>query len=778
MSKTTNLQLFKHDEPLETNENDFDIDEALNDNWDILDTFAGQVDTRLETLENDLDEISTNLDALETNIETLQSNVTSLQTDNETNKQNIQDLQSEQETQNTAIENNTEELELLKNNLPEPVTTEQSEEITVQDAMNYYGSLDVSGNSTQYTRSGKNKLYLADVAEATNAHGITYSVEDGVITLNGTSIRAHYINFNSSKFDLPAGDYTMSGKELAGSCSGSSGKQLNNEDNSKNLFNGGTMTSTVSNTLENDETGVHLALYIGSTAVFNNYKFEIQLEEGTTATEYEKYGTMPSPDYPSEIKNCGDNINRFDKSTIKTGYYLDSTGAEVANTNYAITDYIEVEENENYTYQGLNITASFGAKGAYYNSSKEFVSPLDLNAENTTILIPENVKYVKFTIRTTNNNQDTFKIEKGSIATPYSAYNCGSVDIKVENANKYVPFETEWVNRGVTTNFYLSGNIKLNGTATGSGGRDTTKNVSTKNVLKAGQPYTMYVEVVSGTGETGNIYLNRVDNNAGLRYCKEGEVKTFTQNEDVEVYWGINVIQGNAYDNLMLRFGLFEGTYTYEEIRKKFVIHEEQIIPFPLKEGQLLHAGDYLASDGVHHKKQTIIFDGDESVNVYNASDENFNNYSVGIHSYYKKMLSYQADDKCSHFINLGHTPSWGRQANTFALSTENKLYLMFPKDVMTSADETKNWITEQYNNGTPLTAEGTLAEEIIEAYTEEQQAVYNQLKNLILYKGYNYITCIDETKCKMKLTYRPDSNSKIKSLEERIEALESEAIA
>ena len=72
MSKTTNLQLFKHDEPLETNENDFDIDEALNDNWDILDTFAGQVDTRLETLEDDLDKISTSLDTLETSIETIQ----------------------------------------------------------------------------------------------------------------------------------------------------------------------------------------------------------------------------------------------------------------------------------------------------------------------------------------------------------------------------------------------------------------------------------------------------------------------------------------------------------------------------------------------------------------------------------------------------------------------------------------------------------------------------------------------------------------------------------
>ena len=573
-------------------------------------------------------------------------------------KKDIQDLQLEQETQNTAIENNTEELELLKNNLPDPVTTEELEEITVQDTMNYYSKLDVSGNSTQDTRSGKNKLKLSDVEETTSAGGITYSVKDGVITLNGTSIRAHYINFNSSKFDLPAGDYTMSGKELAGSCSGNSGKQLNNEDNSKNLFNGGTMTSTVSNTLENDETGVHLALYIGSTAVFNNYKFEIQLEEGTIATEYEKYGAMPSPDYPSKIKNCKTSIN-----------------------------------------------------------------------------------------------------------------------IKVENANKYVPFEASWsAFRGIELAFYLDGTVKLNGTAAASGGRDVTKNVSTKNLLKAGKSYTMYSEIVSGTGQTGHVYLNRVSDNSGLRVCQDGSVRNFTQNEDVEVYWGINVNEGNVFDNLVLRLGLFEGTYTYEEIRKKFVIHEEQILTFPLKEGQLLHLGDYLADNGIHHKKQTIVFDGTENI-IIAYNDETIDSFRIAINSKYNQMLGYQIDDKCSHFKNLGHTPAWGRQANTFALSSEGYLYIFFEKNKITSETEAKNWITEQYNNGTPLTAEGTLEEEYVEPYTEEQQAVYNELKNLILYKGYNYITCTDETKCKMQLTYRPDNNIKIKSLEERVAALENSEV-
>lgn len=552
-------------------------------------------------------------------------------------KQDIQDLQSEQETQNTAIENNTEELELLKNNLPDSITTDQSEEITVQDAMNYYSSLDVSGNSTQATRSGKNKLYLVDVAETTNAHGITYSVKDGVITLNGTSVRAHYINFRDSVFSLPANTYTMSTKVVSGSYSKvSSGKQLNEikEDGTEtNIFNGSYIENPITKEITEDKSSVYFALYIGGTDVFDNYKFEVQLEEGTTATEYEKYGAMPSPDYPSQIKNCGDNINRFDKSTIKTGYYLDSTGAEVANTNYAITDYIEVEENENYTYQGLNITASFGAKGAYYNSSKEFISPLDLNAEDTTILMPENVKYVKFTIRTTNNNQDTFKIEKGSIATPYSPYNCGSVDIKVEN-------------------------------------------------------------------------------------------------ED-----------------------------------------EEKIITFPLIEGQRLRLGDYLADDGIHHIRSQITISG----GIYMPSEGLCFVQNAQTNGKYKDI-----EGLCSHFKNANdesitangaaETKLQDGQFNFRAGNVKDRVY--FKNSKFKTLTDWQNFFA---NNDVIL--EFNAITEEVEPYTEEQQAVYNELKNLILYKGYNYITCTDETKCKMQLTYRPDNNIKIKSLEERVAALENSEV-
>jgi hypothetical protein len=51
MSTTANLKLFKHDNPT-TNTNQFDVEKALNENWDKIDKNAGEVASKIQTLEN------------------------------------------------------------------------------------------------------------------------------------------------------------------------------------------------------------------------------------------------------------------------------------------------------------------------------------------------------------------------------------------------------------------------------------------------------------------------------------------------------------------------------------------------------------------------------------------------------------------------------------------------------------------------------------------------------------------------------------------------------
>lgn len=53
MSETKNLKLFKNDEPLSTNENEFDVDKSLNKNWDKVDDAFGKQNIDVEQLKRE-----------------------------------------------------------------------------------------------------------------------------------------------------------------------------------------------------------------------------------------------------------------------------------------------------------------------------------------------------------------------------------------------------------------------------------------------------------------------------------------------------------------------------------------------------------------------------------------------------------------------------------------------------------------------------------------------------------------------------------------------------
>ena len=70
MSETTNLKLFKHDNP-STNTNQFDVEKALNENWDKIDNAVG-------TLKNDIDKDSSDIAVLKSQIPTGQATGTEI----------------------------------------------------------------------------------------------------------------------------------------------------------------------------------------------------------------------------------------------------------------------------------------------------------------------------------------------------------------------------------------------------------------------------------------------------------------------------------------------------------------------------------------------------------------------------------------------------------------------------------------------------------------------------------------------------------------------------
>ena len=170
---------------------------------------------------------------------------------------------------------------------------------------------EIEGNSEQATRSGKNKFYLTKKETGTK-NGVNYTIDGTKITLNGTTTANTDIYFlgswgstaqNDKRF-LKSGTYTFS-------CTGAKNNNRFSADIYQNTTNVISLAYKDVQTKTLSEDTYYSVFYISIPAnkTFNNEIFKFQLEEGSTATDYEEYGVMPSPDYPSEIKSCGDSGN-------------------------------------------------------------------------------------------------------------------------------------------------------------------------------------------------------------------------------------------------------------------------------------------------------------------------------------------------------------------------------------------------------------------------------------------------------------------------------------
>ena len=200
MSETTNLKLFKHDNP-STNENQFDIETALNDNWDKLDNFAGDVNDKVIEIEDNLDGQAEDIEITKQELE-----------------QEIQEL--EQDIQSNAI---IEE-------------TEQAKSLCIDDASGARGFLSVLGNteqsesaspanpaetnclkdSTEIKHINKNFLNLNELTVANNNGIDTYSIDNvNQITLKNkltNTGNTYTYAFQAFKLNLPNGNYNFQAK--------------------------------------------------------------------------------------------------------------------------------------------------------------------------------------------------------------------------------------------------------------------------------------------------------------------------------------------------------------------------------------------------------------------------------------------------------------------------------------------------------------------------------------------------------------------------------------
>ena len=113
--------------------------------------------------------------------------------------------------------------------------------------------------------------------------------------------------------------------------------------------------------------------------------------------------------------------NLFNKNNITEGVCLNGDGTTREASNFCISDYIPVKMLKKYTYQGLTNVGN-ETYSEFYSSNKTFISSFQQQTAINTITIPIGAAYVRFSIRTSSSDQDTFQIEPGEKASNYTEY--------------------------------------------------------------------------------------------------------------------------------------------------------------------------------------------------------------------------------------------------------------------------------------------------------------------------------------------------------------------
>lgn len=779
MSETTNLKLFKQDNPT-TNTNNFDIEKALNENWDKLDENAGTTNKKLESLEK--------VDS----------------TTNET----ITAIQEEQTTQNENIEKNAEgiaqnkkdvdeeltkikkENSLLKSQIPEGHASGNN--IHLGDSSNMDFEWKLRSESRQETTEGYNLLNVENDFKVTNLEAnkvveinlkadVTYTIKCDKIETDNTELKSCLFRFQHDSADV-ANPYARIPIT--------------------------TKTTTYTPPEDINSVRIYSGTSHNESATTNTTFKNLMIYEGTENKPYELYtgeNPSPSPEYSSKIKNVGDNINILNKEVVDASNNLRGNALDTGRRLIANKD-------GNYTYgafkiggrellgKTLGIHADIETTGgnprisifagnsssltksllqvALSASGTGYVTiPSSLNSELDTISAVLYVTTDARVVAGTYVDYTNLKVQVGSKKVVYSAYNCGSLGVTISNKNLY---KIEKVIND--TNYSKIIYKDENGNVSFSTGGIPLIIAPTK--IKEKTEYTYILKCQSNVTTENNINFTGIyeDGTSKLlsankkKDTNEFIVKFKTDKEKTLAY--VTQQYTNSSRTTIITKGtmILEGDYL--NLEETYEIHQEQEILFPLVEGQKLYEGSYLAKE-IHNKRAQDILTGEESLKNYHSDTSNgFVGFSFIISNKHKK----NADFLCTHLTKNSDNVYHNRGLGGWLPDEDRWCYICVPisilKDVSTpekQIESMQEYLKEQYNAGTPMIFEYELATEEIIPYTPEQQAVIDKI--LYTYKNVTNIS-VDNELAMLDITYKKDIetmfNNQAKEYNERLSNIES----
>lgn len=490
-------------------------------------------------------------------------------------------------------------------------------------------------------------------------------------------------------------------------------------------------------------------------------------------------GASPSPDNLSKIENL-EGKNKF--SGWVKGIAINATdGHQLANKTRASSDYIAVDFNQNPNYYLSGLANTLQTFVAVYNSNKEFlgrtaallVSYFSLNSSSFIEGTSQGTGDIAYLRVTTYENTPSgttgaiddvdnleTQLEEGTVATNYVPYN--SLEFKDEGKNLFDCANSKIIySNAITPYERLTNGLKI--ISSGEQYNMLYFLVDTVENLK-GKKLTLSSDILfSKEKQYVDLGLYYTNFNGGNRksfgiiksiktegyYTIKGIVEEGENRDYVCIGLRPNMDSNFAkgdytiYDNLQVEIG---------ETATPYKPHQEQKVTFPL-ENQKLMEDSYLASDGIHHKRNQVVLDGSDNMAWYmDTQSETSTDYF-----YTRAGITTENINSviCSHF-KKGSRSRQGFWATTFFCITMNRTVTgIISSDTKAQRiTKFKTWLATQYTNGTPVIVEYELAKKEIVPYTEDQKEAWEKLRHFTLFKGINNIT----STANAKITYVRDN--------------------
>ena len=586
----------------------------------------------------------------------------------------------------------------------------------------------VLGNSEQKTSiQNENLLILEDGTQTLN--GVTMTIKDGIITFNGTATASTFFRIKI-KEKLKTGDYY----HLATEVSGSHTKNIAlgvvdvEEKTIYSEFNGGGGSPF---NLPNDEY-ITYRIWVANGNVINNQIYKCMISKGSEHKKWVKgIPNMPSPDYPSEIKTVGNNVNEFDIDTVKNGFLNEKTGEIISNNSWKCSDFIEIL-NKTYTFGWESSSDYFQVTVCYYDENKKFISGKSYGLRgtfNNTFEVVSNAKYMKIAYSVSVSGElvtrEKIKLEKGKVATSYSKFGQGSV--KVTKFNKNIFKET--YNRKDATSAYASivkgeGFFEKDKTYVIS--FDTTNN---GGILYLGEYSFQHI----------NTYTVKCD---GTRKFFTAKAKEFGYVTDMTVL-KTRAVTTNAYNISNVMINEYENDTDID-----YVQHEEQSYILPIQQEMLEDDSFTLGLNKKEiHTWGKKILTGEEDWNAswQNTAQKNSKSFALPKSFFGNEVPDFELNrvhqGLSSHFPEMFNTV-WSKDTDCIAISSDSNLCLQIRlsrntlkyDDNITTSDLKKlfqDWLKAQYDAGTPVTVYYKLKISTSIPCTSEQNKILDELNQL-----------------------------------------------